>query len=164
MVKNNWALARLGGTPGGPSMSHSAAVAVNSPGRPRQSLRFCVRPQRGDVALSDCRGQKIYHVPRSSWPKVWVVGGGTATRVVKTKGSCSDNRDHASVIDPSGVLGVLKGDRGYWNPGPALPPGIQKNLARGKPLPPGIAKKLDGDLWGGCLTTMGMNGSRREQA
>ena len=25
----------------------------------------------------------------------------------------------------------------------ALPPGIRKNLARGKPLPPGIAKKLD---------------------
>ena len=33
-------------------------------------------------------------------------------------------------------------------PGPALPPGIQKNLARGKPLPPGIAKKLDGRLLG----------------
>jgi hypothetical protein len=29
-----------------------------------------------------------------------------------------------------------------------LPPGIQKNLARGKPLPPGIAKKLDGRLLG----------------
>ena len=29
----------------------------------------------------------------------------------------------------------------------ALPPGISKNLARGKPLPPGIAKKaLPGDL------------------
>ncbi|MDI9843257.1 anti-virulence regulator CigR family protein, partial [Pseudomonas aeruginosa] len=36
----------------------------------------------------------------------------------------------------------------YWNPGPALPPGIQKNLVRGKPLPPGIAKKLDGRLLG----------------
>jgi len=28
----------------------------------------------------------------------------------------------------------------------SLPPGIQKNLARGKPLPPGIAKKLDNRL------------------
>ncbi|MNP66634.1 hypothetical protein D3C76_1623650 [compost metagenome] len=27
-----------------------------------------------------------------------------------------------------------------------MPPGIKKNLARGKPLPPGIAKKLDGRL------------------
>lgn len=40
------------------------------------------------------------------------------------------------------------GHRDYWSPGPALPPGIQKNLARGKPLPPGIAKKLDGRLLG----------------
>ncbi|UAW97328.1 RcnB family protein [Halopseudomonas nanhaiensis] len=29
-----------------------------------------------------------------------------------------------------------------------LPPGIQKNLQRGKPLPPGIAKKLDPGLSG----------------
>lgn len=28
----------------------------------------------------------------------------------------------------------------------ALPPGIRKNLQRGKPLPPGIAKKLDPSL------------------
>lgn len=28
----------------------------------------------------------------------------------------------------------------------ALPPGIRKNLQRGKPLPPGIAKKLDPGL------------------
>lgn len=26
----------------------------------------------------------------------------------------------------------------------SLPPGIQRNLARGKPLPPGIAKRFDG--------------------
>jgi len=51
-------------------------------------------------------------------------------------------------IDRGGVLGVIGGYRDYWNPGPALPPGIQKNLARGKPLPPGIAKKLDGRLLG----------------
>jgi len=51
-------------------------------------------------------------------------------------------------VDRSGVLNVLGGYRNYWSPGPALPPGIQKNLARGKPLPPGIAKKLDGRLLG----------------
>ncbi len=28
----------------------------------------------------------------------------------------------------------------------ALPPGIQRNLERGKPLPPGIAKRFDGPL------------------
>lgn len=51
-------------------------------------------------------------------------------------------------IDRGDVLGILSGHRDYWRPGPALPPGIQKNLARGKPLPPGIAKKLDGRLLG----------------
>ncbi|CAD5200967.1 anti-virulence regulator CigR family protein [Pseudomonas sp. FEN] len=51
-------------------------------------------------------------------------------------------------IDRGRVLGVLGGHRDYWRAGPALPPGIQKRLARGKPLPPGIAKKLDGRLLG----------------
>jgi hypothetical protein len=51
-------------------------------------------------------------------------------------------------IDRGGILGLVGGHRDYWSPGPALPPGIQKNLARGKPLPPGIAKKLDGRLLG----------------
>ncbi|MBF8746833.1 anti-virulence regulator CigR family protein [Pseudomonas monteilii] len=51
-------------------------------------------------------------------------------------------------INHGDVLGILNGHRDYWSPGPALPPGIQKNLARGKPLPPGIAKKLDGRLLG----------------
>ena len=51
-------------------------------------------------------------------------------------------------IDRGGILSLLGGHRDYWSPGPALPPGIQKNLARGKPLPPGIAKKLDGRLLG----------------
>ena len=49
-------------------------------------------------------------------------------------------------IDRGDVLGILSGHRSYWSPGPALPPGIQKNLARGKPLPPGIAKNFDSRL------------------
>ncbi|WP_339471279.1 MULTISPECIES: anti-virulence regulator CigR family protein [unclassified Pseudomonas] len=55
---------------------------------------------------------------------------------------------HGPSVDRGRVLNVLGGYRNYWSPGPALPPGIQKNLARGKPLPPGIAKKLDGRLLG----------------
>ncbi len=55
---------------------------------------------------------------------------------------------HGPSVDRGRVLNVLGGYRNYWNPEPALPPGIQKNLARGKPLPPGIAKKLDGRLLG----------------
>ncbi|MGH8434416.1 MAG: anti-virulence regulator CigR family protein [Pseudomonas sp.] len=51
-------------------------------------------------------------------------------------------------IDIGGIRVILDGNREYWGPGQALPPGIQKNLARGKPLPPGIAKKLDSRLLG----------------
>lgn len=52
-------------------------------------------------------------------------------------------------FDRGNILGIIDGYRGeYWNPGPPLPPGIQKSLARGKPLPPGIAKKLDGRMLG----------------
>ncbi|QHF45895.1 hypothetical protein PspS35_19635 [Pseudomonas sp. S35] len=65
----------------------------------------------------------------------------------KPKGKGAPNSRGPSV-DRGSVLGVLGGYRDYWSPGPALPPGIQKNLARGKPLPPGIAKKLDGRLLG----------------
>jgi hypothetical protein len=51
-------------------------------------------------------------------------------------------------IDRNNIFGVIGGYRDYWTPTSSLPPGIQKNLARGKPLPPGIAKKLDGRLLG----------------
>lgn len=49
-------------------------------------------------------------------------------------------------VDIGGIRVILDDNREYWGPTQALPPGIQKNLARGKPLPPGIAKKLDGRL------------------
>ncbi|AUY32441.1 hypothetical protein EON09_26865 [Pseudomonas soli] len=51
-------------------------------------------------------------------------------------------------VDLGAVRVILNDNRNYWNPGASLPPGIQKNLARGKPLPPGIAKKLDSRLIG----------------
>ena len=66
----------------------------------------------------------------------------------KNKNSGSGDWSHGPSIDRGSVLGVIGASTGYWSPGPALPPGIQKNLARGKPLPPGIAKKLDGRLVG----------------
>jgi Ni/Co efflux regulator RcnB len=66
----------------------------------------------------------------------------------KGKNAGGGDWDHGPSINRSGVLGIIGGYRDYWTPGPALPPGIQKNLARGKPLPPGIAKKLDGRLIG----------------
>ncbi|MNJ46663.1 hypothetical protein D3C77_417980 [compost metagenome] len=66
----------------------------------------------------------------------------------KEKSSGHNDWDRGPNIDRSNVLGVLSSYHNYWSPGTALPPGIQKNLARGKPLPPGIAKKLDGRLLG----------------
>lgn len=66
----------------------------------------------------------------------------------KGKNAGGDDWDHGPSINRGSILGIIGGYRDYWSPGPALPPGIQKNLARGKPLPPGIAKKLDGRLVG----------------
>ncbi|MBD0677783.1 anti-virulence regulator CigR family protein [Pseudomonas sp. V98_8] len=66
----------------------------------------------------------------------------------KGKHSGGGDWDNGPSINRANILGIVDGYRDYWAPGPALPPGIQKNLARGKPLPPGIAKKLDGRLTG----------------
>lgn len=64
----------------------------------------------------------------------------------KGKNTGNDGWGQGPSVNRGSVLGIVGGARDYWAPGPALPPGIQKNLARGKPLPPGIAKKLDGRL------------------
>ncbi|MBM5461213.1 RcnB family protein [Pseudomonas sp. P66] len=66
----------------------------------------------------------------------------------KAKSSGHNEGDHGPSIDRGSVLSVLSRYHNYWSPGSELPPGIQKNLARGKSLPPGIAKKLDGRLLG----------------
>ncbi|KJZ39839.1 MULTISPECIES: anti-virulence regulator CigR family protein [Pseudomonas] len=66
----------------------------------------------------------------------------------KGNNSGGSDWDNGPSINRSSILGIVGGYPDYWSPGPALPPGIQKNLARGKPLPPGIAKKLDGRLIG----------------
>jgi Ni/Co efflux regulator RcnB len=50
-------------------------------------------------------------------------------------------------VDSDRIRVTIGDNRSYWSPGPALPPGIRKNLQRGKPLPPGIAKQqLDSRL------------------
>ena len=65
----------------------------------------------------------------------------------KGKGATHDGYGNPS-IDIGSVQIILNDNRGYWTPAGSLPPGIRKNLARGKPLPPGIAKKLDNRLIG----------------
>lgn len=64
------------------------------------------------------------------------------------QGQGGNNWQGGPQIDIGGIRVILDDNRDYWSPGAALPPGIRKNLARGKPLPPGIAKKLDGRLIG----------------
>ncbi|MDP3816784.1 anti-virulence regulator CigR family protein [Pseudomonas sp.] len=51
-------------------------------------------------------------------------------------------------IDIGRVRLVLGENRDLIGPTSALPPGIAKNLARGKPLPPGIAKNFDSRVTG----------------
>lgn len=51
-------------------------------------------------------------------------------------------------IDIGRVRIVLGDNRELIGPAQSLPPGIRKNLARGKPLPPGIAKRFDNRLLG----------------
>ncbi|MEF3088100.1 hypothetical protein VLL29_20920, partial [Bacillus altitudinis] len=49
-------------------------------------------------------------------------------------------------IDIGRVRIVLGDNRELIGPAQSLPPGIRKNLVRGKPLPPGIAKRFDNRL------------------
>ncbi|UTW07199.1 RcnB family protein [Pseudomonas benzenivorans] len=49
-------------------------------------------------------------------------------------------------IDIGRVRIILGDNRHLLAPAGSLPPGIAKNLARGKPLPPGIAKRFDPHL------------------
>ncbi|MBC9251526.1 hypothetical protein A9179_14740 [Pseudomonas alcaligenes] len=51
-------------------------------------------------------------------------------------------------IDIGRVRIILGDNRELIGPAQSLPPGIRKNLARGKPLPPGIAKRFDNRLLG----------------
>ncbi len=48
--------------------------------------------------------------------------------------------------DVERILRIFSENSGHYGQIDALPPGIRKNLARGKPLPPGIAKKMNPDF------------------
>ncbi|EKT4467663.1 RcnB family protein [Pseudomonas putida] len=123
------------------------------------SFALAVGPCLGFADPGNGKGQgqghgknQVQHAPGNSHSGGGNKGGGNPGGGHKG-GSGYDNDyrgDHyrGPSIDRGDVLGILSGYRNYWSPGPALPPGIQKNLARGKPLPPGIAKKLDGRLLG----------------
>jgi Ni/Co efflux regulator RcnB len=61
-------------------------------------------------------------------------------------GSQQDYRYREPSVDLGAVRITLRNHRELLAPASSLPPGIQKNLARGKPLPPGIAKNMDSRL------------------
>lgn len=48
--------------------------------------------------------------------------------------------------DEDSIYGIFQQHRGQYAPPQALPPGIAKNLARGKPLPPGIGKRFNPEI------------------
>ncbi|TVP90179.1 MAG: hypothetical protein EA348_06700 [Pseudomonadaceae bacterium] len=60
------------------------------------------------------------------------------------QGSDTYRRSERIDLDEALIRSVFREHREYLQPDQRLPPGIQRNLARGKPLPPGIAKRFDG--------------------
>ena len=68
-------------------------------------------------------------------------------------GNSSDNYDNDDEYfqrhydnDVERILRIFTDNQGQYGQIDSLPPGIRKNLARGKPLPPGIAKKMNPDF------------------
>lgn len=55
-----------------------------------------------------------------------------------------EGRESRSVdLEEAVIRAIFRDERSYIEPSRSLPPGIQKQLARGKPLPPGVAKQFD---------------------
>jgi len=80
----------------------------------------------------------------------WVLAGGAIAKPPENKGKPVQDNPQQSEASREGGLRHITIDRetarrwaGEYRLGgqAALPPGIRKNLARGKPLPPGIAKR-----------------------
>jgi hypothetical protein len=78
--------------------------------------------------------QSAFAAPKSDHPGKHSAGHDSDVRVQLSGPS----------IDIGRVRIVLGDNRQLIGSPSALPPGIAKNLARGKPLPPGIAKNFDG--------------------
>ena len=109
------------------------------------------------------------------WPPPWRSPPGACRAARKGKpdhagqghGKNKDNRDSdgsvSVTLSTAGIsistargYAVQAGATGYGS----LPPGIRKNLARGKPMPPGIARKwCRAPCWRACPCTLAMNGA-----
>ncbi|WP_071872115.1 anti-virulence regulator CigR family protein [Atopomonas hussainii] len=58
------------------------------------------------------------------------------------KQEAAAHHQDAPLINSEEIRRILLGQREAIGPVKALPPGMQKRLAKGKPLPPGIAKRF----------------------
>jgi Ni/Co efflux regulator RcnB len=61
----------------------------------------------------------------------------------KHQGPGHDARHEKVTVEEAVIRAIFRADRQLLEPRSDLPPGIRKNLARGKPLPPGLAKRFD---------------------
>jgi hypothetical protein len=87
-------------------------------------------------------------------PLLLLSANGAAAQGRNGRGGGGGNDDGGVSVEFIAEISFSVGDRdqiqAYYssNPNPgmeALPPGIRRNLARGKPLPPGIAKRFPPD-------------------
>lgn len=72
-------------------------------------------------------------------------GNSNGNKGGSSKGGAADSRDTSVTLRHAGItISVARGyaDEYGLSGYSSLPPGVRKNLARGKPLPPGIAKKM----------------------
>lgn len=61
----------------------------------------------------------------------------------KHQGSSHNTRHEKVTVEEAVIRAIFRADRQLLESRSDLPPGIRKNLARGKPLPPGLAKRFD---------------------
>lgn len=87
------------------------------------------------LALSLCAGSVLAQPPHAR--------GQAGHHQYQTTHNHSSSR---VVIEEAVIRTILRDNHMYVGQVDSLPPGIRKNLARGKPLPPGIARQLDSRL------------------
>jgi len=100
------------------------------------------------IAIFACAvalGSPAHAAPPEGKGKPDHAGQGNGNGNGKNKGQQSQDNGVSVTLSTAGITvstargyAVQAGATGYSS----LPPGIRKNLARGKPLPPGIAKKM----------------------
>jgi len=101
------------------------------------------------VLLTGALSLALYAAAGAAQPNSDHPGKGKPDRAQQHQPSAQQpHRYQGPSVDIGSVRITLRSHRDLLAPVSSLPPGIQKNLARGKPLPPGIAKNMDSRLLG----------------